>query len=146
MDGGGDERSFFTLEFCSLHKFSFYRLNASHCCRHKVLTCIEYRAVSGIFRTIETPPPPSTQGCVLPRTKRGGVHTHCAVRGWAGGQYFGRRLIGLLQYNPSTTVAAKVSGTLPLVTLGDLMYTVENVSHFSVSIRDVTNLFLQCLL
>ncbi len=39
------------------------------------------------------PPTPSpTSECVLlpPHQKRG-VHTHRAVRGWGGGQYFGRR-------------------------------------------------------
>jgi hypothetical protein len=51
---------------------------------HKVLTYIEYRAVSGVFRTIE-PHPLSTQRVSSPRTKGGGgggVHTRRAVRGW----------------------------------------------------------------
>jgi hypothetical protein len=38
---------------------------------HKVLTYVEYRAVSGVFQILTpTPSPPSV--CVLPRTKGGG--------------------------------------------------------------------------
>jgi hypothetical protein len=48
---------------------------------HKVLTYVEYRAVSDVFQNND--PPLSTQ-------RVGGGHTRRAVRGW-GGQYFGRR-------------------------------------------------------
>ncbi len=39
---------------------------------HKVLTYIEYRAVSGVFRTIDTPPPSPPNECVLPPHQRRG--------------------------------------------------------------------------
>ncbi len=71
----------------------------------KVLTYVEYRAVSGVFQNIDPPPPSPPSECVLPpHQRRWGVHTRRAVRG-VGGQYFGRRQryrIGLLQYNLST--------------------------------------------
>jgi hypothetical protein len=47
---------------------------------HKVLTYKEYRAVSGVFLTIEFVSPPESVSS--PRTKGGGVHTRRAVRGW----------------------------------------------------------------
>jgi hypothetical protein len=52
---------------------------------------IEYRAVSGVFQNIDPPPPSPPSECVLPPHRRRGVHTHRAVGGWGGGQYFGRR-------------------------------------------------------
>jgi hypothetical protein len=64
-------------------------------------TYIEYRAVSGVFRTID-PPSPHPSPCTKGRGGGGGrgVHTRRVVRG----QYFGRRrtLDWFLQYNPST--------------------------------------------
>jgi hypothetical protein len=60
---------------------------------HKVLTYIEYRAVSGVFRTTIDPPPPTPSPpseCVLLPHQRRGVHTGRA--GWGGGgSNFGRR-------------------------------------------------------
>jgi hypothetical protein len=57
-------------------------LNTSN---HKVLTYLEYRAVSGVFRTIDP------------------HHTRRAVRGWwANISKDARHWIGLLKYNPST--------------------------------------------
>ncbi len=50
----------------------------------KVLTYIEYRAVSGVFRTIYPPPPLHPTSVSSPRTKGRGVHTCRAVRGWGG--------------------------------------------------------------
>jgi hypothetical protein len=41
-------------------------------CFHKVLTYIEYRAVSGVFRTIDPPPPLHPASVSSPRTKGGG--------------------------------------------------------------------------
>jgi hypothetical protein len=51
---------------------------------HKVLTYVEYRAVSGVFQNIDLPPSSPPSECVFPRTKG------LAVRG-VGRQYFGRR-------------------------------------------------------
>ncbi len=75
-------------------------LNASH---HKVLTYVEYRAVSGVFQNIDPPPPSPPSEYVLPRTKGRGVHTRRAVRGWRVNILEdARHWIGLLQYNLST--------------------------------------------
>jgi hypothetical protein len=68
---------------------------------HKVLTYIEYRAVSGVFRTINPPPPLHPASVSSPRTKGEGVHTRWAVRGWRVNiSEDARHWIGLLQYNP----------------------------------------------
>ncbi len=54
---------------------------------HKVLTYIEYRAVSEVF----------------PPHQRRGIHTRRAVRGWGVNiSEDARHWIGLLQYNPCT--------------------------------------------
>jgi uncharacterized coiled-coil DUF342 family protein len=42
---------------------------------HKVLTNIEYRGVSGVFRTIDPPPPVHPASVSSPRTKGGRVYT-----------------------------------------------------------------------
>jgi hypothetical protein len=39
---------------------------------HKVLTYVEYRAVSGVFQTIDPPPPRHSASVSYPRTKGGG--------------------------------------------------------------------------
>jgi hypothetical protein len=98
MDGGGDEKTFSPLEFCSLHIFLF--TDWMHCCRHKVITYIEYRAVSGVFRTIEPSSP------LHPASMSSPAGTHSP-----GGEGMGvniwedaRHGIGLLQYNPSTGI------------------------------------------
>jgi hypothetical protein len=71
----------------------------------KVLTYIEYRAVSGVFRTIEHPTPYPPSECVLPSPQRRGVNTHRAVRGWGVNILEdARHWIGFLQYNPSTSI------------------------------------------
>ncbi len=73
--------------------------------RHKVLTYIEYRAVSGVFRTIDPPPPLHPASVSSPRTKGGG---YTLAGRWGGGgegvniSEDARHWIGLLQYNPST--------------------------------------------
>jgi hypothetical protein len=56
---------------------------------HKVLTYIEYRAVSGVFQNNDPPPPFHPANVSSPRTKSGG-YTLQGVRG-VGVQYFGRR-------------------------------------------------------
>ncbi len=62
---------------------------------HKVLPYIEYRAVSGVFRTIDHPPPLHPASVSSPRTKGGGVHSATHSPGGegvgVGVQYFGRR-------------------------------------------------------
>ncbi len=58
--------------------------------KHKVLTYVEYRAVSGIFKNIDPPHPFPASECVLHPHQRRGIHTRRAVRG-LGGQYFRRR-------------------------------------------------------
>jgi hypothetical protein len=57
---------------------------------HKVLRYKEYRAVSGVFQTIER--------VSSPRTKGGGVHARRAVRGW-GSIFWKTPDIGLASYN-----------------------------------------------
>jgi hypothetical protein len=74
---------------------------------HKVLTYIEYRAVFGVFQTIDPPPLSTQRVCPPPAPKAGGctVHTRRAVRGWEVNILEdARHWIGLLQYNPSTGV------------------------------------------
>ncbi len=71
---------------------------------HKVLTYIEYRAVFGIFQTIDSYTPLSTQRVCPPPHHRRRVHTRRAVRGWRVKiSEDARHWIGLLQYNPSTS-------------------------------------------
>jgi hypothetical protein len=38
--------------------------------------------MSGVFQTIDPPPPLPPSECVIPRTKDGAIHTRRAVRGW----------------------------------------------------------------
>jgi hypothetical protein len=67
-------------------------------CQHNLLTYIEYRAVSGVFRTIDPTPPLHPASVSSPRTKGGGVHTRRAVRGW--GSIFQKTSdIGLASYS-----------------------------------------------
>ncbi len=70
---------------------------------HKVLTYIEYRALSGVFRTNDPPPHPlSTQRLCPPPTPKAGGDTHRAVRGWGGGNisvFWKTADIGLASYS-----------------------------------------------
>jgi hypothetical protein len=83
--------------------------------QHKVLTYIEYRAVSGVFGTIDPPPPLHPASVSFPRTKvAGGTHS-------PGGEGLGVNIsedahhwIGLLQYNPSRAGAASAQSTVVL--------------------------------
>ncbi len=70
--------------------------------RHKILTYLEYRAVSGVFRTIDPPSPSPPSECVLtPHQRRG----YTLAGRWRGGgvniSEDARHWIGLLHYNPS---------------------------------------------
>ncbi len=57
--------------------------------KHKVLTYIENRAVSGVFRTIDPPPPVHPASVSSPRTKgEGGGGTHSP-----GGEGVGRSIV-----------------------------------------------------
>jgi hypothetical protein len=60
---------------------------------------VEYRAVSGVFRTIDPPPPLSLASVSSPRTKGGVVQTRRAVRGWGGSIFRKTPDIGLASYN-----------------------------------------------
>jgi hypothetical protein len=72
---------------------------------HKVLTYIEYRAVSGVFRTIDPTTPLHPASVSSPRTKDGGGGggTHSPGGEGVGGQYSisedARHWIDVLQYN-----------------------------------------------
>ncbi len=69
----------------------------------KVLADIEYRAVSGVLRTIDTPPPLHPASVSSLCTKRGGGYTCRAVRGWGVNILEdARHWIGLFKYNPSS--------------------------------------------
>jgi hypothetical protein len=70
---------------------------------HKVLTYVEYRAVSGVLQNIDLPSPLHPASVSSPAPK--GVHTRRAVRGWGVNILEdARHWIGLLQYNPSTMI------------------------------------------
>ncbi len=68
---------------------------------HKVLTYVEYRAVSGVYQYID-PPPFHPASLSSPAPKAGGTQSP-AVRGWGVNILKdARHWIGLLQYNRST--------------------------------------------
>jgi hypothetical protein len=80
---------------------------------HKVLAYIEYRAVSGVFRTIDPPPPLPLASAFSPRTKGGGVHNRRGLKGCGVNiSEDARHWISLLQYNPST-IACLSSQRMP---------------------------------
>ena len=86
---------------CHAVKALLYQIKKGY--HHKVLTYVEYRAVSGVFQNIDPPPPFHPASVSSPRTKGGGVHTRRAVSG-VGVNILedARHRIGLLQYNFST--------------------------------------------
>ncbi len=57
---------------------------------HKVLTYVEYRAVSGVFQNIDPPPPSPLSECVLSQYQRR-MGTHSPGGEGVGGQYIGKR-------------------------------------------------------
>ncbi len=83
---------------------------------HKVLTYVEYRAVSGVFQNSDPPPPFHPASVSSPRTKGWGGEYTLAGRWRGGGSIFWKtpdiglasysiiflHWIGLLQYNLST--------------------------------------------
>ncbi len=73
------------------------------------IKCIENRAVSGVFRTINLLHLFLPASVSSPRTKWG-RDTLAGRWGGGGGQYFGH-WIGLLQYNPSTPTCKAVTST-----------------------------------
>jgi hypothetical protein len=96
-------------------------------CSHKVLTYIEYRAVSDVFQNIDPPPPSPPSECVLPPHQRRGVHTRRAVRGWGNILEDARHWIGLLQCNLSTSAALRVE-----VHLGDHAESSSDIFYTSI--------------
>jgi hypothetical protein len=64
----------------------------------KVLTYIEYRAVSGVVRTVDPPPLLHQASVSSPRTKGGGVHTP-GRRGGGGSIFWKTPDIGLASYS-----------------------------------------------
>jgi hypothetical protein len=71
---------------------------------NKVLTYIEYRAVSGVFRTTLLTPLSSQRVCPPPAPKAGGSHSQGGEGGGVNISEDARHWIGLLQYNPSTLI------------------------------------------
>jgi hypothetical protein len=70
---------------------------------HKVLTYVEYRAVSDVFQINDPPPPSPPSECVLPRTK--GTHSPGGEGDGGGGSIFWKTpAIGLASYNNLSTV------------------------------------------
>jgi hypothetical protein len=66
---------------------------------HKVLTYKEYRAVSGVFRTIDPPPPFPPSECVLPpHLRRRGTHSP-GGKGVGGSIFRKTPDIGLASYS-----------------------------------------------
>jgi hypothetical protein len=78
---------------------------------NKLLTYIEYRAVSGVFLTIDPPPPLDPSEWSSPCTE-GGRYTLAGRWGGGGGINISkdaRHWIDLLQYNPSTGYTHRMS-------------------------------------
>ncbi len=68
---------------------------------HKVLKYIEYRSVSGVFRTIDSPPPLHPASVSSTRTKGGGGVGYTLAWRWGGGGSIFRKTpdIGLASYS-----------------------------------------------
>ncbi len=88
--------------FITLDRCLFKKKICLDGCTYKVLTYVEYRAVSGVFQNIEPPllhpqrvcPPPATKAGGTLSPGGGGVNILEDARHWTG----------LLQFNPSTAV------------------------------------------
>ncbi len=78
---------------------------------HKVLTYVEYRAVSCVFQNID-PPPLHPASVSSPRTKGGGYTLAGRRRGWGVNILEdASHRIGLLQYNLSTFLSLIITST-----------------------------------
>ncbi len=64
---------------------------------HKVLTYVEYRAVSGVFQNIDPPSPSPPGECVLPHNKGGDTHSP-GGEGGEGSIFWKTPDIGLASY------------------------------------------------
>jgi hypothetical protein len=97
-------------------------------CSHKVLTYIEYRAVSGVFQNIDPLPPSPPSKCVLPPHQRRGGGTH-SPGGEGVGECFGRRqtLDWPLTVYLSASAALRVE-----VHLGDHAESSSNIFYTSI--------------
>ncbi len=85
----------------------FYSL----CYSPKVLTCVEYRAVSRVFQNIDPPPLSPPSECVLPPHQRRGYTLAGRWGGWGVNILEDERhRIGLLQYNLFTVTAQQSCG------------------------------------
>ncbi len=89
----GDGRSEFFKNIClflSASNFISFYSNKRVDLKHKVLTYVEYRAVSGFFQNIDLLPPlHPASGSSPPQQRRGGTHSPGGEG--VGGQYFLRR-------------------------------------------------------
>jgi hypothetical protein len=88
--------------------------------RHKVLTYIEYRAVSGVFRTIDPPYPLHPASVSSPRT-RGGGYTLAGRRG--GGSIFRK--------TPDTDIGLASYSIIPLRDRASLKFILAATVHKS---------------
>jgi hypothetical protein len=70
--------------------------------QHKVLTYVEYRAVSDVFQNIDPPPPLRLASVSSPRTKGGG-YTLAGRRGGGGSIFWKTPAIGLASYSNLST-------------------------------------------
>jgi hypothetical protein len=66
---------------------------------HKLLTYVEYRAVSSVFQNIDPPPTSPPSECVLTPHQRRRVHTRQAVRGVGGSIFWKTPDNGLASYS-----------------------------------------------
>jgi hypothetical protein len=88
---------------------------------HKVLTYIEYRAMSGVFRTID--PPPQEGG--------GGVQTRRAVSGW-GSIFWKTPDIGLASYS-IIPLRLRITGAgLPIHLIGEVSWETKSGVPLSI--------------
>jgi hypothetical protein len=110
------------------HVFSCERVH------HEVLTYIEYRAVSGVFRTIHHPPPLHPASVSSSRVVRGwGVNISEDARHW----------IGLLQHNPSTGCTNHAICTVRIMCLWRMkrLYNKNILHKFSSCVQYVSRRF-----